>query len=89
VVLSIPDYSATPFVAVNKKHKVSREINVFNAINKQVTLAYNIAYLDITRASRKAATDPTLVGSDDLHPSGIEYGEWAAMLAPLIQKALQ
>lgn len=88
-VLSIPDYSATPFVSVADKARVSREVDQFNAINKQVTLASGIAYVDITPSSREATTDPTLVANDGLHPSGTQYAKWAAMLAPLIKNALK
>ena len=38
LVLSIPDYSVTPFVESENKEKVSREISWFNAINKEITL---------------------------------------------------
>ena len=43
-VLSIPDYSATPFVAAVNKSKVSTEINWFNAINKRITATFNVSY---------------------------------------------
>ena len=88
-VLSIPDYSATPFVPASDKARVSREIDWFNAINKQVTLQNNIAYIDITPSTRLAATDPTLTANDGLHPSGKQYAVWAQMLAPLIKKSLK
>jgi lysophospholipase L1-like esterase len=89
VVLSIPDYSATPFVPAPQKPNVSAEIDAFNTINKQITLANNIAYVDITPPTRQAATDNTLVANDGLHPSGTEYKKWAVLLAPIIQKVLQ
>lgn len=88
-VLSIPDYSATPFVPASDKARVSREIDWFNAINKQVSLQNNIAYIDITPSTRLAATDPTLIANDGLHPSGKEYAVWAQMLAPFIKNALK
>ncbi len=88
-VLSIPDYSATPFVHASDKPGVSKEIDVFNEINKTVTSQYNITYVDITPSTRQALTDPTLVAGDGLHPSGKEYKKWAEMLAPLIKKVLK
>src|SRR5688500_5774914 len=60
-VLSIPDYSATPFVQPDKKEKVSREIDVFNAINREVTTGIGVTYIDITPLSRAAASDPSLL----------------------------
>ncbi len=88
-VLSIPDYSATPFVRVEDKAEVSMQIDQFNAINKDVTLQNGITYIDITSSTRQAAADPSLIANDGLHPSGKEYAVWAGMLAPLIKKVLQ
>jgi lysophospholipase L1-like esterase len=87
-VLSIPDYGATPFGASNAA-QIGFEIDYFNAINKQICIQQNINYTDITPSTRMAATDPSLVASDGLHPSGIEYAKWAARLKvkmlPLVQ----
>lgn len=88
-VLSIPDYSVTPFVGIADKQRVSMEIDWFNAINKRITLAYGISYTDITPSTRLAATDPSLIAVDNLHPSGSEYQVWAAMLAPKMKSVLQ
>ncbi len=88
-VLSIPDYSATPFVPAASKSAVSKEINDFNAINKQITLGYKITYIDITSLSREVVNDPSLLAGDGLHYSGKEHQKWAELLAPLIKAVLQ
>jgi lysophospholipase L1-like esterase len=88
-VLSIPDYSVTPFVPEKEKALVSMQIEQFNTINKEITLQNNITYIDITPSTRQAATDASLIANDGLHPSAKEYAVWASMLAPLIKKALQ
>jgi lysophospholipase L1-like esterase len=88
-VLSIPDYSATPFVSPDEKDRVSREIDWFNNINKQVTLQNGITYINITSLSREAANDPSLLAADQLHYSGKEHQKWAQVLAPLVKAALQ
>jgi lysophospholipase L1-like esterase len=88
-VLSIPDYSATPYVPELDKARVSQQIDQFNAINKQIALASNVAYIDITPASRQATTDPALVANDGLHPSGKQYAKWSELLAPVIKNALK
>lgn len=87
-VLSIPDYSATPFVPAGSKPQVSMEIDWFNTINRAVTRQYNITYIDITPSTRLAAIDPTLIANDGLHPSGKAYAVWANMLAPIIKGKL-
>ncbi len=86
-VLSIPDYSVTPFGGGDTT--IRNQINEYNAINKQITLANNIAYIDITPISRLAAEDPTLTANDGLHPSGKQYALWVEQLAPVMEKALK
>ena len=88
-VLSIPDYSATPFVSPDQKQRVSMQIDWFNAINRRITSAYAISYTDITLSTREAATNPSLIANDGLHPSGTEYKKWADMLAPKMKAVLQ
>jgi lysophospholipase L1-like esterase len=88
-VLSIPDYSATPFVPAASKPMIKKEIDDFNAINKQITLGYNIAYIDITPLTREVVNDPSLLANDGLHYSGREHQKWAALLAPLMKAVLQ
>ncbi len=78
-VLSIPDYGATPFGAGNAA-QIALEIDRFNAINKQVCLQLNIDYTDITPSTRMAVNNPSLVAADGLHPSGLEYAKWAALV---------
>jgi lysophospholipase L1-like esterase len=83
-VVSIPDYSATPFVREPDKLKVREAIDVFNAINKEITLQHKVSYTDITGLSREAATNPTLLANDGLHYSAEEHYKWAEKLIPSI-----
>jgi lysophospholipase L1-like esterase len=78
-VLSIPDYSVTPFASGSDKNKIATEIDQFNAANKQIASALGVNYLDITSISRE--NDPALIASDGLHPSGKQYKRWAELLA--------
>ncbi len=81
-VLSIPDYGVTPFGGGLKR--ISKEIDDFNAINKEITIAHHVTYIDITPISRMAANDQSLTAFDGLHPSGKQYKEWAIKLAEAI-----
>lgn len=86
-VVSIPDWGVTPFgqgVGGNQL-SIAQEIDAFNAINREETNAMQVAYIDITAASRNASIDLTLVASDGLHPSGKMYAEWAAKIAPAVK----
>lgn len=86
IVLSIPDYSATPFVAEEDKATVRTEIDAFNAINNEITIRRGISYIDITPLTREAATDLSLLATDHLHYSAKEHQQWAALVAPVIKK---
>lgn len=79
-VLSIPDYSVTPFAQNSDNEKIAREIDQYNAINKAETEAMGITYVDITPISRQATTKPELIVGDGLHPSAQMYGEWVNLL---------
>lgn len=76
VVISIPDWGATPFAKDRDRTKIAREIDAFNAVNKRMAVQYKTKYADITGGSRNAATDASLVAEDGLHPSGLEYAKW-------------
>ena len=89
IVLSIPDYSVTPFAKGRDVTAIAAQIDIFNAVNKLVADDYKTQYLNITEESRKAATDLTLIASDNLHFSGKEYNIWSYKLIPLIKTALQ
>jgi lysophospholipase L1-like esterase len=88
VVVSIPDYSQTPFVTSADKEKVAKEIEVFNNINHAVSIQYKVHYADITEGTRASADDPSLITSDGLHPSAKEYAKWAKKVAGIITKQL-
>jgi lysophospholipase L1-like esterase len=88
-VLSIPDYSVTPVGRVRDSLRVSKEIDLFNLVNRRIAMTHGISYLDITQSSRQASFDPRLVTTDGLHPSGLEYSRWVDSLAPLMQKVLE
>lgn len=86
-VLSIPDYSVTPFAQNADKIKIAKEIDEFNAANKTISLQLGVNYIDITLISRES--DPALIAADGLHPSGKQYKKWADILVPLIKQVLQ
>ncbi|HYK45425.1 MAG TPA: SGNH/GDSL hydrolase family protein [Parafilimonas sp.] len=87
-VLSIPDYSVTPFAADSDTTQIAKEIDEFNAINKAITLSYNVSYIDITPLTREADDDRSLIANDGLHPSEKEYARWAELLSGEINRIL-
>jgi lysophospholipase L1-like esterase len=74
-VVSIPDYGYTPF-GKPKQEKISKELDEYNNISREITEKYKVKYIYITDISRKGFEDPALVASDGLHPSGKQYGLW-------------
>lgn len=87
-VLSIPDWSVTPFASGSNRALIALQIDSFNVINKQIALAMAVNYINITPSTRMAATDPSLVAIDGLHPSGKEYEKWAILLATVMKSVL-
>lgn len=87
-VLSIPDWGVTPFVQKDAKlrsgEQISNEIEVFNKINLDVSVAEGVHYVDITPVSKEAKTNLALLAEDGLHPSGLMYREWAQLLTQKI-----
>ena len=53
LVLSLPDWGATPFAAGRDRGAIARGIDIFNAINRQEAAAAGARYLDITPGSRQ------------------------------------
>ena len=89
IVLSIPDWGVTPFASGRDRDKIAREIDQYNAINREITLSKGIAWIDVTGISRLAETDLTLIAGDGLHPSGKMYTEWVRLALPQIVKMLK
>lgn len=81
VVVSIPDWGVTPFASGRDRVQIAREIDAYNAANREISERYHIYYIDITGWTREAATDNSLLALDGLHPSGKEYARWAGNLA--------
>ena len=89
IVLSIPDYSVTPFALEEDKATICKEINEYNKLSKALSIQYKIPYLDITEDSREARENPKLIAGDGLHPSAKEYTKWAKKLSEMIGKSIK
>ncbi len=88
VVLSIPDWSVTPFAAGRDRGRIAREIDELNAINREEALRAGGRYADVTSISRRAVREPNLVAHDGLHPSAAMYEAWAHAVLPVAISAL-
>jgi lysophospholipase L1-like esterase len=83
-VVSIPDYGFTPF-GKEKQAKITKELNDYNRVNKEISLKKGVKYFNITDISRKGLEDAELVANDGLHPSGKMYKQWADLILSGLQ----
>lgn len=88
LVLSIPDWGVTPFANPAERERIAKEIDAFNAVNREEAAGLGAHYVDVTPISRRAADEPNLIASDGLHPSGLMYAEWAQLALPEACEAL-
>jgi len=88
LVLSIPDWSVTPFAAGRDRVAIAADIDRFNIINREETAKLGAHYVDVTPISRRASNDPALIADDGLHPSGKMYTEWAKLAFLAAREAL-
>lgn len=88
LVLSIPDWGVTPYAEGRDRAQIAREIDAFNAVNRDEALWAGARYVDVTSVSRMAAADAALIADDGLHPSGLMHREWAELALPAALAAL-
>lgn len=84
IVVSIPDYTATPVGDFYDRGNVSGQIDEYNLVKRNISETYNLAYFDITGISREAEYNEDLIAGDGLHPSGLMYSRWVDLIAPYI-----
>jgi lysophospholipase L1-like esterase len=89
IVLSIPDWSVTPFAAGQQRAAIAAAIDHFNAINRQETAQAGAHYVDVTPVTRQALQDASLLATDGLHPSGKMYTQWVELVLPIALAATQ
>lgn len=88
VVLSIPDWSVTPFASAlgaeqSSLERITVAIDRLNAINQAEAERLGAYYIYVTPISREAAFDRSLLAADGLHPSGKMYARWVNLVEPV------
>lgn len=73
-VVSIPDYAYTP--SGEGREDISTALIQFNSIGKSIAEQYEVPFYNITPISQQGLETPTLVATDNLHPSGQQYRRW-------------
>lgn len=80
LLLSIPDWSVSPFAADRDRWAIAAAIDAFNAVARVVATRTGIPFLDWTERSREYENRPDTFTADALHPSAAQYARWAAYL---------
>lgn len=80
VVLSIPDWGATPFGARADRKRIAQAIDRFNLVAKEEAGRAKAEWIDVTAISRRATHDDSLIADDGLHPSEKMYALWVEKL---------
>jgi lysophospholipase L1-like esterase len=88
VVISIPDWSVTPFASKRSIGNASKEIDDFNLICQSLANKYQCQFINITAQTRLAKNDSSLLASDQLHYSAKSHSVWASELATAIEQQL-
>jgi lysophospholipase L1-like esterase len=84
LILSIPDWTVTPFAATQKKKPAGKEIDAYNEICKMLAGKYHTLYIDITEDGRYYSKDLSLLATDQLHYSAKTYAIWATKIGKII-----
>ena len=88
LVISIPDWGATPFAEGRDRDLIAREIETYNKRAREIAERFGALWADITGISRAMLREPVLVATDGLHPTGEMYRRWAESFLPVVLTAL-
>ncbi len=88
LVVSIPDWGVTPFAQSDARgnERIGREIDAFNAINRDEAAHAGVAWIDVAALSRQPGENR--LAADGLHPSADQYADWTAQIEPAAVRAL-
>ena len=88
IVVSIPDWSVTPFAEGKDRARVAKEIDDFNAVNRDEAAKVGASSVNVTTVSRRAADEPHLLFDDCLHPSVAMYSRLVDLIIPACHEAV-
>jgi lysophospholipase L1-like esterase len=88
IVVSIPDWGATPFADGRDRARIAFDIDAFNAVNRDESARVGAQYVDVTPISRRATDEHDLIGADRLHPSPRMYDAWVRAMLPIVLAAI-
>ena len=90
IVVSIPDYAFTPFgQSVSNPSNISNQLDNYNSFAKNYAESLGVTFVNITDITREGLNNPTLVASDNLHPSELAYTEFVKRILPIVKIILE
>ncbi|KAF1684926.1 lysophospholipase [Pseudoxanthomonas broegbernensis] len=91
LVLAIPDWGVTPFARAHGRDpaRVAVQIDAFNAVAREESLAAGAHWIDIAPLSRERGGEAAMLAADGLHPSAAMYALWAALALPAARRMLR
>ena len=85
VTVATPDYTVTPQgAAYGDPATQAAGIRSNNEIIAALARERGVAFVDTHDLSLRAAGDRSLVASDGLHPSGVQYALWVERILPVV-----
>ena len=81
--LSIPDYSVTPFAKGLQPDKISAELKQYNLYLQEFADSKGYQFCSITDLSTAAGKDDSLLVEDKLHPSAKQYNMWVEQIVEI------
>ena len=88
-VISIPDWSYTPYGQGWDSEKITEQINEYNAFAEETALENGVKFISITDITREGLTNENLVADDGLHPSKEAYRLFVDRMLPIIVSSLK
>ncbi len=86
VLITIPDYGKTPSgERFSNPQSAEAGVREFNQIITDTASEHKLAIADIFGVSQKVVSDPSLIASDGLHPSGKQYTDWTDVIYAALQ----
>jgi acyl-CoA thioesterase-1 len=88
ILLTIPDFTASPVGKQYGGTAASQILSQFNDIIREEGEARGLPVVDLFPISKQMETNFDLVSPDGLHPSGAEYQLWVELIAPVAKQLL-
>jgi lysophospholipase L1-like esterase len=88
VVVSVPDWSTTPFAGDRDRAAIAAAIDELNQVQRRLALDAGASWVDVTGIGRDRGTEDDLLAPGGLHLSARAYGLWVEQILPVTRQIL-